>query len=86
MSTKDLPTDLFVDLNTMDETGLPWTLLNRATDPSRIVVGAYIIVGAGSARAVAQVVDITDEGVVHVRPLHGPPSDHVHLLGGRAAS
>ena len=84
MST--LPLDLFVDLNSMDETGLPWSFLDEATDPELIVPGAYVIVGAGSVRAVAQVVDITSAGVVHVRPLPGPPSDHTHLLRGRAAS
>ena len=78
--------DLFVDLNSMDETGLPWSFIDEATDPSRIVVGSFIVVGGGSVRAVAQVVDITDEGIAHVRPLSGPLSDHLHLLQGRAAS
>jgi hypothetical protein len=82
----DTPLDLFIDLNSMDETGLPWSFLDEATDPSRIVAGAYIVVGGGSVRAVAQVVDITDDGIVHVRPLSGPLSDHAHLLRGRAAS
>jgi hypothetical protein len=84
MST--LPLDLFVDLNSIDETGLPWSFLDEAPDPAIIVPGAFILVGAGSVRAVAQVIDITDEGVVHVRPLPGPPSDHLHLLHRRAAS
>lgn len=82
----DTPLDLFVDLNSMDETGMPWSFLDEATDPSRIVVGSFIVVGGGSVRAVAQVVDIIDEGIVHVRPLSGPLSDHAHLLRGRAAS
>ena len=81
-----LALDLFVDLNSMDETGLPWSYVDEATDPSRIVIGAFIVVGGGSVRAAAQVVDVTDEGVVHVRPLSGPVSDHLHLLQGRAAS
>jgi hypothetical protein len=65
-----------------------WLLISREgdADASRIVVGAFIVVGGGLVRAVAQVVDITDEGVVNVRPLSGPLSDHVHLLRGRAAS
>ena len=82
----DTPLDLFVDLNSMDETGLPWSFIDEAADPSRIVAGAYIVVGGGSVRAVAQVVEVTDEGIVHVRPLSGPLSDHLHLLQGRAAS
>ncbi len=55
MST--LARDLFVDLNSMDETGLPWSFLDEATDPELIVPGAYVVVGAGSVRAVAQVVE-----------------------------
>jgi hypothetical protein len=37
----DTPLDLFVDLNSMDETGLPWSFLDEATDPLRIVVWAF---------------------------------------------
>jgi hypothetical protein len=80
-----LALDLVVDLNTMDETGLPWAFLDAAPDPSRIVPGTHIIVGSGNVRAVATVVDIVD-GVVHVRPLRGPVSAHQHLLGGRQVS
>jgi hypothetical protein len=82
----ELQLDISVDLNTMDETGLPWTYLDQATDPARITVGAYVLVGGGSTRAVARVVDVSAEGVVHVLPLPSAPSDHVHLLAGRAAS
>ena len=77
--------DLVIDLNTMDETGLPWAFLDAAADTSRIVPGYHIIVGSGRVRAVATVVDIDDE-IVHVRPLPGPVSRHRHLLGGQAAS
>jgi hypothetical protein len=71
--------DLLVDLNTMDDTGLPWASLKRAADPARIIPGSHIIVGAGKVRAVATVVDVV-EGIVHVRPLRGPVSQHRHLL------
>jgi hypothetical protein len=64
--------DLFVDLNTEDETGLPWTYLDQADDPSCVVVGRRLVVGAGDAVAVAEVVDIRNDGLVHVRPLPGP--------------
>ena len=66
--------DLFVDLNTEDETGLPWTYLDQALDPSIVVPGRLLIVGAGAAVAVAEVVDVGADGVVHVRPLPGPVS------------
>lgn len=85
MSDKLEPIDLLVDLNTMDETGLPWAFLKRAANPARIVPGTHIIVGAGKVRAVATVVDVVD-GIVHVRPLRGPVSQHRHLLAGRQAS
>jgi hypothetical protein len=63
--------DLVVDLNTMDESGLPWAFLDAAPDPSCIVPGQHV--------------DI-DGDIVHVRPLPGPVARHRHLLGGRAAS
>ncbi len=77
--------DLVVDLNTMDESGLPWAFLDAAPDPSCIVPGQHVVVGSGAVRAVAIVVDI-DGDIVHVRPLPGPVARHRHLLGGRAAS
>lgn len=77
--------DLVVDLNTMDDSGLPWAFLDAAPDPSRIVPGHHVVVGSGAVRAVAVVVDI-DGDIVHVRTLPGPVARHRHLLGGRAAS
>ncbi len=72
--------ELRVDLQTMDETGLPWTFLDEAPDPSRIVPGRHIVAGSGSAVAVAVVVDITDEGIVHVHPLSGSVASNAYLL------
>lgn len=77
--------DLVVDLNTMDDSGLPWAFLDAATDRSRIMPGHHIIVGSGKVRAVATVVDIQGD-LVHVQPLRGPVARHRHLLGGQAAS
>jgi len=67
--------DLFVDLNTEDETGLPWTYLDHAPDQTVIVPGRLIIVGAGSAIAIAEVVDVAVDGLAHVRPLLGPVTE-----------
>ncbi len=86
--------DLPVDLNTMDDTGLPWTFLDEAIHPERVVPGAHIVVGEGSGehsvRAVAVVVDIVEEPsgrIVHVMPLRGPVSENAHLLiSGSSAS
>ena len=60
--------DLVVDLNTMDETGLPWAFLDRATNPALIQPANIIVVGSGAVWSRAEVVDITGD-VVHVRPL-----------------
>jgi hypothetical protein len=76
----DVEVDLPVDLNTMDETGLPWAFLDQAVHPERLVPGAHVVVGSGSVRAVAQVVDVED-GIVHVRPLRGSVAANAHLLG-----
>lgn len=78
--------DLRIDLQTMDETGLPWTFLDQAPDPSRIVPGRHIVAGSGAAVAVAVVVDITDEGIVHVYPLNGSVASNAHLLDTDPAS
>ncbi len=67
--------DLFVDLNTEDETGLPWTYLDQAPDPTVIVPGRRVVVGAGTAIAIAEVVDVGVDGLVHVRPLPGPVTE-----------
>jgi hypothetical protein len=77
--------DLRVDLNTEDDTGLPWAFLRDARDPSLVREGAWLIVGSGDVRAVAQVAQI-DGDLVWVRPLPGPVSKYRHLLGDRGAA
>jgi hypothetical protein len=71
--------DLEVDLNTMDETGLPWAFVDAATRRDIIRAGAHIIVGSGRVRAVAVVVDIVDD-IVHVQPLQGSVARNRHLI------
>jgi hypothetical protein len=78
------PVDLTIDLNSEDESGLPWTFLDEAPDPSLVIEGAWLVVGSESTRAVAQVVEIED-GIVRVRPLPGPVDRHRHLLSHRVA-
>lgn len=73
--------DLLVDLNTMDDTGLPWAFLDDALRTERITQGAHIIVGSGQVRAVALVVDVTGD-IVHVLPLRGSVAGNAHLLSG----
>lgn len=74
----DAIVDLLVDLNTEDDTSLPWGFLSDAPDPA-IREGAWVLVGSGTARAVAQVAQVKD-GLVWVRPLPGPVDRHRHLL------
>ena len=76
--------DLRVDLNGMDETGMPWGFLDEACDPTVVVPGRHLLVGAGSAVAVAVVIDV-DGDIVHVQPLPGAPSRWLHLLARKAS-
>ena len=71
--------DLVVDLNTMDETGLPWAFLDDAPDPERITPGSYVIVGSGQVRAVALVVQVEND-IVHVLPRRGSVRANARLL------
>lgn len=80
MTSAEVELDLLLDLNTMDETGLPWAFLDHARHPEAITPGVYIVVGSGQARAVALVVDVA-EGIVHVLPRRGSVASNRHLLG-----
>lgn len=75
--------DIDVDWNTQDDTGLPWTFRDDAVDPSRIVPGAFVVAGRGSAVAVAEVVDVGADGVVHLRQLSGAVASNAHLLSAQ---
>jgi len=77
--------DLRVDLNAEDDTGLPWAFLHDARNPELVCEGAWLIVGSGNSRAVAQVAQI-DGDLVWVRPLPGPVSQYRHLLGDRGTA
>ena len=83
--SKQRELDLVVDLNTMDETGLPWAFLDEAPHPERVITGAYVVAGSGEARAVARVVDVVD-GIVHVQPLRGSVATNAHLLAEHSAA
>ena len=70
--------ELDVDWNEEDETGLPWTLADRAANPAAITPGRFVIAGRGTAVAVAEVVDRDEDGVVHLRALPGSVADNLH--------
>lgn len=74
--------DIYVDWNTQDDTGLPWSLVSEASEPSRIVAGAYVIAGHDDAIAVVEVVDLDEQGVVHLRMLPGSIAQNAHLVRG----
>lgn len=76
----DSSIDIDVDWNTQDDTGLPWAYRDEAADPARIVLGAFVIAGRGSAIAVAEVVDVNDDGIVHLRQLSGSVASNAHHL------
>ncbi len=75
--------DIDVDWNEEDDTGLPWTFLDRAVDPARIKPGAFVIAGRGTALAVAEVVDVDVDGVVHLRALPGTVAENRYRLRQR---
>lgn len=68
-----------VDWTTQD-TGLPWRFVDEAAPPSTIVPGAFVVAGRGSAVAVAEVVDVGEDGVVHLRDAGGSLEQNLHLL------
>lgn len=65
------PIDIDVDWNTMDDTGLPCAFADEAADPSRIVPGAFVVAGRGTAIAVVEVVEVSENGVVHLAMSEG---------------
>jgi len=83
--SEQLELDLIVDLNTMDETGLPWAFLDNAPHRERIVPGAFVVAGSGDARAVARIVHVVD-GIVHVQPMRGSVASNAELLTAQRAS
>jgi hypothetical protein len=75
--------DITADLNDEDETGLVWTFLDEARDPSIIAPGAIVVVGTPGSPAIAEVVDLINKAagtVVHLRLLPGGVSDYADAL------
>jgi hypothetical protein len=62
--------DIPADLNSEDETGLVWTCLDEADDPSIIKPGEVVLAGSPLASALCEVVDLVDKPagtIVHLR-------------------
>lgn len=81
MSTYSI--DIDIDWNEEDDTGLPWTFVDSAERPERIVPGAIVLAGRKDSLAVAEVVDRDGDGVVHLRPLPGTLGANLHRLSRR---
>ena len=78
--------DLWIDYQARRADGLTPTLARFARPGLSLKVGAFIVVGADDAEpAVAEVVDVRADGVVLVRVLPGPASDHLELLSAERA-
>lgn len=75
--------DITADLNDEDETGLVWTFLDEARDPTVIVPGAIVVAGDADAPAIVEVVDVVSKeagDVVHLRILPGNIEDYAALV------
>jgi hypothetical protein len=75
--------DIAADLNSEDETGLVWTFLDEAPDPSIIRPGEVVVAGSELTPAVCEVVDLIEKPagtVVHLRVLPGTIEQYRRLL------
>ena len=83
MSADTIVIDIPCDVQSMDETGLPWALLREARDPSRIVPGAIVITADEEDPVFARVHSLTvegDETIVHLEILPGDPLEYAEAL------
>jgi hypothetical protein len=72
---------VWIDYQACEPDGLTPTLTRFARPGLKLEVGSFVVVGAEDAEpAVAEVVKFAENGVVLVRVLPGPASDHRELL------
>jgi hypothetical protein len=75
--------DIPADLNSEDETGLVWTFLDEAADPTLIRPGEIVVAGSELTAAVCEVVDLVEKPagtIVHLRILPGAISQYRRLV------
>jgi len=73
--------DLWVDFQACESSGLTPTLAKYARPGVDLHRGKHLVVGSDeSETAVAEIVELRDDGVVMVRVLPGPASDHLDLV------
>jgi hypothetical protein len=81
--------DIPADLNSEDETGLVWTFLDEADDPSIIKPGEVVVADSPLTPTVCEVVDLVDRPagtIVHLRVLPGTIEQYRRLLSAPADS
>lgn len=57
--------ELCSDLNAGDDEGQNWTLLENATDPNRVHVGAVLVAGTPRFWSVVRITAVDADGQVH---------------------
>jgi hypothetical protein len=75
--------DIPADLNSEDETGLVWTYLDEAREPSVIRPREIVVAGTELTSAVCEVVDLVEQPtgtIVHLRVLPGTLAQYRKLL------
>jgi hypothetical protein len=74
--------DLWVDYHRTDEHGLTHSNVRNASRGVELRPGMNLVVGNEEADpAVAEVVEVFDDGTALVRVLPGPVDRHLHLVG-----
>jgi hypothetical protein len=67
--------------------GLTSALLDHVRPGVVIEVGRYLVVGSEDSEvAVAQVTSVEPNGIVHVRVLPGPATEHLHHLSATSGA
>ena len=74
----EIEVDIPCDPTQIDQTGLPWTFLDEAAHPDRIVEGALVITGDAEDPVFGRVASLTERPSgtkVHLEILHGDPRE-----------
>jgi hypothetical protein len=82
--TKPPRLDLWADFNNEDDDGFGWSALHHASDPALVTPGARVIAGTERAWAVAEILAVDDDGMVHFRVLPRNDPDSRQVLADAA--
>jgi hypothetical protein len=75
--------DIPCDPTQIDHTGLPWSFLDEAAHPERIVEGAIVVTGDADDPVFARVASLTERPSgtkVYLEILPGDPLDYVEAM------